>query len=674
MNKKLLFILSLICAVAVNAQRLQTKGLCGGPVNLLPASGTNLFTGSSTVGIKPLPKITNNSSLNLTIYKHTLPSEYSNIAFWYITEDSGNVWMCGDSGKIVRASLSNLNDWQLRNSGIDSNETISWLEFIDTSTIFAAGGNGTIYETIDAGLNWTVSFSDTSITSYIDKIKFFTPTNGVAVGDQPVSASGAPMAFLETTDGGKTWTNNNTFILGYANYDVVSFQPPSNAFLLGYYNYNSNLYEGIWSTSDLGKDWKFNSVGNSSLDSTVSSYAEAFKDAYTGIVAKADSTVWLTVNGGISWLYIEKFPVLAYSVCFVPNTDYAFAGGVNGLLAKINIDSLTSEIQYDVDTTTYSFVNFVSLSNGYLIDGGSTGCFFSTIDTLILKRGDVDGNTSGGPDAYSASLVLKYLADLDTLNAQQLAEAEVDGNPGITANDAYWVLYATAYGTFPDGSLPKTAQAQMGSISVGQMSSQENSDLVTIPIILQKSQGIHACYLQLNIDSRYADVNNVAAGLPKGWLMVHNYVNGALKIAMAGVTPLTDGTIAAISLNLKNKGAKFVINGSAKLNANLNSQISGFTVQTVPGQFGLSQNYPNPFNPSTVISYQLAQDSHVSLTIFDMLGQKVKTLVNVFQQAGYYNITWDGTNDSGRKAASGIYIYRIKAGNFIKTLKMNVLK
>ncbi|MGD1007910.1 MAG: YCF48-related protein, partial [Ignavibacteriaceae bacterium] len=442
MNKKLLFILMLICAVAVNAQRLQTKGSCGGAVNLLPVSGTNLFAGSSTVSLKPLPKITNNSSLNLTIYKHSLPSEYSNIAFWYITEDSGNVWICGDSGKIVRASLSNLNEWQLRNSGINSNETISWLEFIDTSTIFAAGGNGTIYETIDAGLNWTVSFSDISVTSYIDKIKFFTPTIGIAVGDQPVSTSGSPMAFLETTDGGKTWTNNNTLILGYANYSVISFQPPSNAFLLGYYNYNSKSYEGIWYTSDLGKDWKFNSVGSSSLDSTVSSDAEAFKDADTGIVVKADSTLWLTVNAGLSWQYIEKFPVLAYSACFVPNTDYAFAGGVNGLLAKINIDSLTSEIQYDVDTTIYTFVNFVSLSNGYLLEGGSIGCFFSTIDTLILKRGDVDGNASGGPDAYSASLVLKYLADLDTLNTQQLATAEVDGNAQVTANDAYWILYA----------------------------------------------------------------------------------------------------------------------------------------------------------------------------------------------------------------------------------------
>jgi hypothetical protein len=271
-------------------------------------------------------------------------------------------------------------------------------------------------------------------------------------------------------------------------------------------------------------------------------------------------------------------------------------------------------------------------------------------------------------------LVLKYLADLDTLNAQQLTAAEVDGNAEIEADDAYWILYATAYGTFPDGSLPKTNGIQAGNIAIGKLSSEENSNLITIPVILQKSQGIHACYVELNIDGRYTDVDSVVGNLPKGWLIVHNYVKGVLKIAMAGITPLTDGTLATINLNLKNKSVKFSVSGSAKLNANLNSQINSFTVQAVPGQFGLSQNYPNPFNPSTVIQYQLAQDSHVGLTIYDILGQKIKTLVSGMQQAGYYNITWDGTNNSGNKVASGIYIYRLQAGNFTKTLKMNLLK
>jgi hypothetical protein len=89
---------------------------------------------------------------------------------------------------------------------------------------------------------------------------------------------------------------------------------------------------------------------------------------------------------------------------------------------------------------------------------------------------------------------------------------------------------------------------------------------------------------------------------------------------------------------------------------------------------GLSQNYPNPFNPSTIIKFQISEGSYVRLTVYDILGQKVKTLINRLQQSGYYNISWDGNNDFGNKVAPGVYIYRLQSGNFIKTLKMNLLK
>jgi hypothetical protein len=293
-----------------------------------------------------------------------------------------------------------------------------------------------------------------------------------------------------------------------------------------------------------------------------------------------------------------------------------------------------------------------------------------SFQSSILIRGDVDENASGGPDAYSASLILKYLAGLDTLSAQQIAAAEVDGNAEIEANDAYWILYATVYGTFPDGSLPKAAGVQMGSVAVGQLSSQENSDLVTVPIILEKSQGIHACYLELNIDGRYADVDSVTGNLPQGWLMVHNYANGVLKIAMAGVNTLPDGTITTIDLKLKNKGVKFAVSGSAKLNANLNSQINSFTVQAVPTQFELDQNFPNPFNPSTNINYSVPKTSLVTIKVYDILGKEVAALVNEEKSAGNYSVQFSANSNM----ASGVYFYRMQAGSFTETKKLILLK
>lgn len=94
----------------------------------------------------------------------------------------------------------------------------------------------------------------------------------------------------------------------------------------------------------------------------------------------------------------------------------------------------------------------------------------------------------------------------------------------------------------------------------------------------------------------------------------------------------------------------------------------------VPGEFALGQNYPNPFNPSTAISYQLAAAGEVELSVYNLLGQKVRTLAKGKQAAGYYTVNWDGRNDGGGAAASGIYIYKIVAGDFTAFRKMLLIK
>ena len=89
----------------------------------------------------------------------------------------------------------------------------------------------------------------------------------------------------------------------------------------------------------------------------------------------------------------------------------------------------------------------------------------------------------------------------------------------------------------------------------------------------------------------------------------------------------------------------------------------------LPVEYKLLNNYPNPFNPSTVISYQLPANSPVTLKIFDVLGREIATLVNKQQQPGNYKINFNANN-----LASGIYFYMLKAGNFIQTKKMILLR
>ncbi len=94
----------------------------------------------------------------------------------------------------------------------------------------------------------------------------------------------------------------------------------------------------------------------------------------------------------------------------------------------------------------------------------------------------------------------------------------------------------------------------------------------------------------------------------------------------------------------------------------------------VPTQYDLSQNFPNPFNPSTRIRFDLPNSENVQLRVYDILGREVRTLVNERYDGGSYMVTWDGKNDYGRQVATGVYIYQLRAGNFISTKKMLMLK
>jgi hypothetical protein len=94
----------------------------------------------------------------------------------------------------------------------------------------------------------------------------------------------------------------------------------------------------------------------------------------------------------------------------------------------------------------------------------------------------------------------------------------------------------------------------------------------------------------------------------------------------------------------------------------------------VPAAFSLAQNFPNPFNPTTDIRYQLAGTASVSLTVYDLLGQAVRTLVNEIKDAGSYEAVWDGRNDQGQNVGSGIFFYRLQAGTFVDTRRMVLLR
>ena len=100
----------------------------------------------------------------------------------------------------------------------------------------------------------------------------------------------------------------------------------------------------------------------------------------------------------------------------------------------------------------------------------------------------------------------------------------------------------------------------------------------------------------------------------------------------------------------------------------------GIGKNTKPASFPILYNYPNPFNPVTHLRYNLPEDALVNITIYDMMGRQVKTLINDQQTAGYRSTQWNATNDADSPVSAGIYLYMIQAGDFRQTKKMVLLK
>jgi hypothetical protein len=94
----------------------------------------------------------------------------------------------------------------------------------------------------------------------------------------------------------------------------------------------------------------------------------------------------------------------------------------------------------------------------------------------------------------------------------------------------------------------------------------------------------------------------------------------------------------------------------------------------IPIEFALHENYPNPFNPTTTLRFDLPEVSDITLTIYNMLGQKVRTFNMQSTPAGYHSITWDATNDLNQQVGAGVYLYQLQTKDFVKTRKMVLLK
>jgi len=130
----------------------------------------------------------------------------------------------------------------------------------------------------------------------------------------------------------------------------------------------------------------------------------------------------------------------------------------------------------------------------------------------------------------------------------------------------------------------------------------------------------------------------------------------------------------AIFMDTSGYFPNFVTNSPANLYEKEFTEVESSDRDYIPQKIWLHQNYPNPFNPRTTIRFNLPKQSHVTLTVYNILGQRIRTLFDGVKPAGIHFVWWDGRDDSGRSVSSGIYLCKIRTGGFIQTKKMFLLR
>ena len=289
-----------------------------------------------------------------------------------------------------------------------------------------------------------------------------------------------------------------------------------------------------------------------------------------------------------------------------------------------------------------------------------------TIITSTPNYGDADQNAFINP--LDVSAILRHNVRKQQLTPEGIAAADVSGVAGVSSFDAALILrhQAGLITQYPvdvegEGSGPKQAA---GAGPLLRTRTEENGKFIEYIISGEHMETALAFDFRLTHDPllRLQEVISDAA-----WQVEAYSRGGKTAIAMAGRNPFAGSEVRV-------RYAKGGEHANITLEAAMANETEMAVRQESPREYTLSQNFPNPSNPATTIRYELPKAAKVRLEIYNAIGQRIRTLISTHQDEGRYMATWDGTNNQGAKVASGVYIYRLEAGEFTMAKKMTLLK
>ncbi|XWN38428.1 MAG: right-handed parallel beta-helix repeat-containing protein [Balneola sp.] len=320
-------------------------------------------------------------------------------------------------------------------------------------------------------------------------------------------------------------------------------------------------------------------------------------------------------------------------------------------------------------------------------DGVDFGAFTgSGASNPIL--GDVSLN--GKVQSFDASKILRVAASLDTLNSKQQKVGDVSGNGTVSAMDASFILQYVVglIEAFP-AELNSKQRYDINTIegtedmilSLGEPVPLNETEF-SVPVYIDNVHSLFSSEIEIDFDNNNLELikSDLSLIVKDASVSENHNANGRYSLAIASTKAISEsGEVVSLTFRLKDENSSPSLS-VLRFQANevdLTATTVGNedVVLNVPDEFNLYQNYPNPFNPSTTIGFDVPNGkTQIRLEIYNILGQRVKTLVNDVYSAGRYKVTWDGTNNIGGRVSTGVYIYRIQAGDIVQSKKLTFIK
>jgi photosystem II stability/assembly factor-like uncharacterized protein len=513
---------------------------------------------------------------------------------------------------VLCVTLTSSAQWIPQKSNV--NVDLIGVRFTSSLKGWVVGQNGTILKTTDGGASWSQISSPAY--SILDKVSFADSANGWVVGDHNT--------ILSTTDGGASWQQ-----------DYNSSPYPS---LVNYY--------GIFCANFNGQNLRWLAGGNRSANQTEierSSVPGQWQPAIIGFDGRlagiyfinanvgwavGDSLILSTTNGGKWWNNQATSPTESYL------NSVAFFDSLTGISVGQAI------IIKSTDSGTHWRV----------IQSNPIGNYFK----VILLRDSV---------AYIAGYYGGTAAILrSTDRGETWVNQNVNQPSGTWLEDIYFLNDSVGWAVGANGIILHTTNRGMGSLLPTPIASAPTTgDTLAAKdtaLVWYSAAGAASYEVQIASDSAFSSIVVDSAKITDTSLALQEIIGTKLTGKTKyfwHLKAVSDTATSSFSITWS------FITPTLSL---MKDDKDG-----IPKSFELGQNYPNPFNPATVITYGLPRNSFVKLSIYDDLGREVKVLVNSQENAGSYSVNFDANN-----LPSGVYFYRIEAGNYSDTKKLILIK